>query len=234
MTGKLDEVEVQRWAREFAAPLDLRNIRNDLLVYLTAANAVLRKEAMGDGQSGETLTRPDGKHVITVNSSEPSERQRFTICHEVAHIVMGLPSSHDSVPIWAYAKRQPNEVACDWFAAELLMPHKLWLASIPKGEPTFDIIRQLADGFGSSFPAAASRYATLAPRPCAFVTMEHGTVRYTVRSVPLRRNKAWIRQRAPFRRVQLRTAFEPPGSLVSRPIRLNKMCGSRTGKQAWT
>ena len=214
MNKALDEVEVQRQARAFIAPLDLQNISTDLSVYLQAANAILRKEAMREGESGETLTRPDGKHIITVNSSESHERQRFTICHEIAHIVMGLASSHDSVPPWAYAKRHANEIACDWFAAELLMPPQQWLAAVPKGEPSFDVIHQVADVFGCSFPAAASRYATLTPAPCAFITMEHGTVKYAVRSTALRRAKAWITPRSPI----------PQGSVAHR-VRASKQSG---------
>src|SRR5205807_833984 len=107
----MEEAEIQQRARTFIAPLDLQNIRDDLIVYLRAANATLRKEEMGDGESGTTLTRPDGKHVITVNSRESLERQRFTVCHEVAHVILGLPSSHESVPPWSYAKRHPNEIA---------------------------------------------------------------------------------------------------------------------------
>ncbi len=36
--------------------------------------------------------------MITVNSLETEERQRFTICHEIAHIVLALESSHEEVP----------------------------------------------------------------------------------------------------------------------------------------
>jgi Zn-dependent peptidase ImmA (M78 family) len=196
-SNPMDEAEVQQRARAFIAPLDLRNIRDELTVYLRAANAILRREEMEGGESGTTLTRPDGKHVITVNSREPTERQRFTVCHEIAHVVLGLPSSHDDVPSWSYAKRHPNEIACDWFAAELLMPYKQWLAAVPKGEPSLAAIEYLAGEFGCSYPAAASRYATLATMPCAFVTMEHGAVRYAARSTPLRRAKAWIPPRMP-------------------------------------
>lgn len=188
----MEEVEVQQRARTFIAPLDLRNIRDDLSVYLRAANAILREEEMGDGESGTTLTRPDGNHIITVNSRESIERQRFTICHEIAHVILGLLSSHDGVPSWSYAKRHPNEIACDWFAAELLMPYMQWLAAVPKGEPSLAVIDYMAREFRCSYPAAASRYATLATMPCAFVTMERGTVRYAARSMALRRVKAWI------------------------------------------
>ncbi len=193
----MEEVEVQQRARAFIAPLDLRSIRDDLSVYLRAANAILREEEMGDGESGTTITRSDGKHIITVNSRESNERQRFTICHEIAHVNLGLPSNHDGVPSWSYAKRHPNEIACDWFAVELLMPYKQWLAAVPNGEPSRAAIDHMAGEFGCSYPAAASRYATLATMPCAFVTMEHGTVKYAARSTALRRVKAWIPPRTP-------------------------------------
>ena len=119
----MDETEVQQLARSFIAPLDLRDISRDLSVYLRAANARLVEEELAPGESGNTLTRPDGKHDITVNSTEKPERQRFTVCHEIAHIVLKLPSRHGEVAPWAFAKRDPNEIACDTFAAELLMPY---------------------------------------------------------------------------------------------------------------
>jgi len=217
MSDSLEDTEVQQRARLFIAPLDLSNVRDDLQVYLRAANAILRREEMCDGESGSTLTRPDGKHVITVNTREPAERQRFSICHEIAHIVLRLPSSHDEVSSWSYAKRHPNEVACDWFAAELLMPYKQWLAVVPKGEPSLEVIEHMADEFRCSYPAAASRYATLALTPCAFVTMERGSVRYAARSMSLRRARAWISPRSPI----------PQGSVAYR-LRADAVSGTRT------
>lgn len=213
----MEDTEVHQRARAFIAPLDLSNVRDDLSVYLRSANAILRQEEMEDGESGTTLTRPDGKHVITVNTREPLERQRFTICHEIAHIVLDLPSSHEGVPSWSYAKRHPNEVACDWFAAELLMPYKEWLAALPKGEPSLAVIEYMAGEFTCSYPAAASRYATLAPRPCAFVTMEHGIVRYAARSTSLRSARAWIAPRSPI-----------PQSSVAHRLRADGVSHTRT------
>jgi Zn-dependent peptidase ImmA (M78 family) len=214
----MDEVEVQQRARQFMAPLDLRHIRDELGVYVKAANAVLLEEEMEEGESGTTFTRPDGKHVITINSSDSLERQRFTICHEVGHIVLGLPSSHENVPAWSYAKRDANERACDGLAAELLMPYEQWLLSMPKDEPSLAVVERMASEFRCSFPAAASRYAMLAPFPCAFVTMEGGAVRYAVRSTALRRAKAWISPRASI----------PIGSVAHR-LRSEDVSGTDTG-----
>ncbi|WP_298831329.1 ImmA/IrrE family metallo-endopeptidase [uncultured Piscinibacter sp.] len=193
----MDELEVQQRARMFVSGLDIKDVKNDLSVYVQAANAKLVKEELGEGESGYTVTKPNGRHVITINSLEPVPRQRYTTCHEVAHIVLGLPSSHDVVPSWAYAKRDINEVHCDTFAAELLMPYVQWREAVPKDEPSVEVIEYLAAEFQASFPAAASRYATLADIPCAFVTMERGMVRYAARSTSLRRVGAWIPPKSP-------------------------------------
>lgn len=192
----MDEAEVQQRARSFIAPLDLSNVRQDLRVYIRAANAILVVEEMGAGESGSTITRPDGKHVITINESEPIVRQRFTICHEIAHIVLGLPSSHAEVPQHSIAKRHINEIHCDTFASELLMPYTLWNVEVPSGNPSDEVIERMASAFQCSFPAAASRYATLARFPCAFVTMEKGAVRYAARSAALRSLRGWISPRS--------------------------------------
>lgn len=193
----MNEIDVQQRARAFVAGVDTSNIRNDLSVYLKAAGAKLLDEKLGDGESGVTFTRPDGKHVITVSSLESEARQRFTVCHEIAHIVLCLPSSHRTVPSWSFAKRDVNEVMCDIFAAELLMPYKLWMNEVPKDEPSADVIDFMCAQFKCSFPAGASRYASLADFPCAFVTMERGTIRYAARSTSLRRINAWIPPRTP-------------------------------------
>lgn len=192
----MDEAYVRQQARTFVAKVDASSIRDDLSPYVAAVNAKVRKEELGKGESGFTLTKPNGKHIITVNSIETEERQRFTVCHELAHILLNLPSSHEEVPSWSYAKRHQNEIACDTFATELLMPYKQWLLEVPKEEPSFELIQHMADMFGTSFPAAASRFASLSDLPCAFVTMERGGIRYAARSTSLRRAGAWISPRS--------------------------------------
>ena len=188
----MEEADIQQKARAFVASVDTSNIQNDLSAYVQKANAKLKKEELGDGESGFTVTRSNGQHIITVNSLEREQRQRFTVCHEIAHIVLGLPSQHTDLPSWSYAKRDINEVMCDTFAAELLMPYKMFKDKIPKDEPSVDVIEFLASEFQTSFPATASRYATLIDIPCAFVTMEGGYVRYAARSTALRNARARI------------------------------------------
>jgi Zn-dependent peptidase ImmA (M78 family) len=215
----MDDSDIQQRARSFIAKLDTSNIREDLSTYVAAANAKIKKDELGEGESGYTITKPNGKHIITVNSLEAEERQRFTICHEIAHIVLGLESSHEEVPSWSYAKRHPNEIACDTFASELLMPYRQWLSAVPKDEPSVEIIQHMAELFRTSFPAAASKFATLSNIPCAFVTMERGSVRYAARSKAVRNAGAWITPRSVI----------PAGS-VAHQIRSSGKNGTRTSE----
>jgi len=217
----MDDTDVRQQARAFIAKVDISNIREDLSPYLTAANAKVKKDELDEGESGYTITKPNGKHIITANSLETEERQRFTICHEIAHIVLGLESSHEEVPSWSYAKRHPNEIACDTFAAELLMPYKQWLSKVPSKEPSLELIQEMAQFFGTSFPAAASRFASLSDMPCAFVTMERGQVRYAARSTALRNVGAWVSPRSKI----------PVGS-VAHQIRSSGSDSTKTGEVA--
>ena len=221
----MDESDVQQRARIFVAGVDASNIRDDLSPYIAAVNAKVVREELNERESGFTITKPNAKHIITVNSLEPDERQRFTICHEVAHIALNLLSSHDEVPSWSYAKRHPNEVACDTFAAELLMPYQQWLAEVPRSEPSAALVEHMAATFRTSFPAAASRFACLTDIPCAFVTMDRGAVRYAARSMLLRQSNAWIPPRSPI----------PPGSVSHklRAVGVSAMDTEEVAQDVW-
>jgi Zn-dependent peptidase ImmA (M78 family) len=194
--SSMTETDVLLKARQFVAGLDLTNIGSDLGPYIDKAGASVRYEELPAGESGYSL-QVKGAWRIVANSLETPERQRFTICHEIAHIVLGLPSSHDEVKSWAYAKRDINETWCDMFAAELLLPMSTFKAAMANEEPSFELVESLAKKFNASFPAAASRLATLADSPVAFVTMDRGVIRHAARSTSLREVRAWIAPKSP-------------------------------------
>lgn len=200
----MDELTVQSKARQFMAGLDLSRIDTDLSVYIEKVRARLKTEELDEGESGYTLTKRDGTSTIVVNERERRERQRFSACHEVGHIVLELSSNHREIPSWSYAKRDPNEIWCDIFAAELLMPYDKFKADVDKDEPSFELIERLRLKYVTSFSATASRVAAVADYPCAFVTMNSTVIRHASRSVALRKLNAWIAPRTPI----------PPGSLA--------------------
>lgn len=204
----MDDLTVQTKARQFMAGLDLSGIDSNLSVYIEKVRARLKKEELDEGESGYTLTKRDGTSTIVVNELERLERQRFSACHEVGHIVLELSSNHREIPSWSYAKRDENEIWCDMFAAELLMPYEKFKADVDKEAPSFELIERLRLKYVTSFSATASRMAAVSDYPCAFVTMNSTVIRHASRSVALRKLNAWIPPRTPI----------PPGSLAHQLI----------------
>jgi Zn-dependent peptidase ImmA (M78 family) len=105
-------------------------------------HAIVLYESMDDDISGMLipLSPPrEGKHwAILVNSDHPKARQRFTLAHELGHLVLhGYTTPHADR---GYKLRYRNsasttgsvleEVEANQFAAELLMPEELLLAKI--------------------------------------------------------------------------------------------------------
>lgn len=193
----IDAVAIRSAARQFMADLDLSNIANDLSVYTKKVKAKLGTEDMSEGQSGYTLTKRDGSSVIIVNERECRERQRFSTCHEIGHIVLNLKSDHRETPSWSYSKRDENEIACDLFAAELLMPYEAFKRDADQQVPSFELVERLRVEYVVSFSACASRLAAVTQYPCAFVTMSSSLIRHASRSVPLRQLNAWIVPKSP-------------------------------------
>ena len=122
----LDEFTVVLRARAFVRKTNPVDIPVSLDAYLKAAKAVLRQETdMALDEAGSCFRGGDGTHYISVNANDRPERQRFTVCHEIAHIVLGLQSDHKTQPWWS-AKKPLAERLCDTFAAELILPAKLF------------------------------------------------------------------------------------------------------------
>jgi Zn-dependent peptidase ImmA (M78 family) len=215
----IDEFAIRMQAHRFISGMDLSKIDKDLSVYIKKVDAKLGKEAMDEGQSGYAMTKRDGSSFIIVNELERMERQRFSICREVAHIVLGLKSDHKETPSWSYAKRDENEIACDIFAAELLMPYDAFKRDVDQAEPSFDLVERLRDSYVVSFAAAASRVAPVTDYPCAFVTMNSSVIRHASCSKALRDLRAWIVPKSPI----------PQGSVAYRLVKEGQWSGEDSG-----
>lgn len=66
--------------------------------------------------------------TIYVNILDPEFRQRFTIAHEIGHIILnheGVSHRDTSYTVYKGIIERMNEVSANGFAAELLMPEKL-------------------------------------------------------------------------------------------------------------
>jgi uncharacterized protein DUF955 len=192
----MDELSAVLKARELINKVGPTAIPVPIKPYLDQICAVLRVDYdLGADEAGYTV-EVKGKHHIHVNGKDSEERQRFTACHEAAHIDLGLPSEHAGILSWSYAKRLPNEILCDVFAAELLLPYKLFKPLVDKSDISLAAVDRFAKDFVASTMATGSRFATLAGAPCAFILSEQGKVRYASRSTSLRQANAWVQPRS--------------------------------------
>ncbi len=202
----MKEFDVEMKARELVRMVSPTTVPVPMGAYIERVGAILKIDMeLADNEPGWSF-ESKGKKYICVNGKDSAERQRFTIGHKLAHIVLGLPSDHQEVPSWNPAKRSQNEIFCDIFAAELLLPYGFFKSLAEKAEIGLAAIDELALKFKSSTMATGSRFAAVLRAPVAFALSEKGKVRYGSRSAALRDAGAWI---AP--RIEL-----PSGSLSAR------------------
>jgi len=187
----MDEFTAILRAREFVNKVNSSAVPVSVEAYAKELGARIKyDDTMQPGEDG-CSTMFKGTLIIGVNSRALPQRQRFTICHEIAHAVLGLDSEHDAES-WSYAKRPPNEIFCDVFAAELLLPVSKFKPLVDEEEPSFKLVESLAESFEASWAATASRLATVSNLPCAYVLSERGKVKYCARSRAFRDMSAWV------------------------------------------
>lgn len=120
--------------------------------------------------SGALIRSQDGEVVIGVNSRHHSNRQRFTIAHEIAHFWLhkGI-KAHIDEDFRVNLRDQESSTAANWeeieanrFAAELLMPTGFLLRDIAKRKDlNRDTIQSLARRYKVSPQAMEIRLANL-------------------------------------------------------------------------
>jgi hypothetical protein len=183
-------------ARAFVRSCGIDSIPVDIEKYLKVANAEVRTSTrLPAGAAGSTIS-VGNRHFIAINPNDSPERQRFTILHEIAHIVLDLPSKHDDMSgdesLYSYARRPPEEVVCDTFAAECLLPSSFLGPSLKDAVAGFDFIDTIATKFAASLACTASRVAVNAPFACAYALSQNGYVRFAAYSKAMRDSQFWV------------------------------------------
>ncbi|HLX35657.1 MAG TPA: ImmA/IrrE family metallo-endopeptidase [Candidatus Limnocylindrales bacterium] len=127
-------------------------------------------QRLNDGEDISGFYLRDGTEaIIGVNAAHHPLRQRFTVAHELGHAVLDrsdgmhidrafkLRNSTSALAI------DPDEVAANAFAAELLMPEDEVRQAVGEGLDITDdrVVKDLARRFGVSQQAFAYRLANL-------------------------------------------------------------------------
>ena len=122
----MDGLRAVLQAREFVRKVKPTAFPVPIESYAKEIEAVVRPQTDLGAEEAGYCFQSGGKYFLCTNGNDSSERQRFTACHEIAHIVLRLPSQHSTDPWWSYEKRPLAEILCDVFAAELLLPYDLF------------------------------------------------------------------------------------------------------------
>jgi Zn-dependent peptidase ImmA (M78 family) len=137
-----------------------------------------------DGASARIFRHGDRAIIRVSDQIVQLGRLRFTIAHEVGHLLLGhqIPSAAvldaDAAP--PFSAHQEREA--DVFASEFLMPAE-WVAPFCAGTATnLNAVHAIAKAFRTSIMASAVRYVEHAHAPCAIVYSEHGNVVWAKRS----------------------------------------------------
>lgn len=123
---------------------------------------------LDDNISGFIIKEKGYLPEIYINASDPPERQRFTLAHEIGHLVDRESLAND--PDYSFMDYRDtdgydlHEFFADEFAGELLMPAVPFVRSY-RDEGAFSTARR----FGVSVPAVKKRIARLAKNPPEFV-----------------------------------------------------------------
>ncbi len=127
--------------------------------------------------AGFLVPDPAGARM-TLRSTDPWGKRRFTAFHEIKHTFMPGFSVEQfrcdpATPQEAVAVRNKNiEALCDLGAAELLFPRKFFRADLAGTVPSFSLVDDLADRYDASREATALRIVTLHDLPVVLVALE--------------------------------------------------------------
>jgi Zn-dependent peptidase ImmA (M78 family) len=166
-TAKRKALELLKKARISSAPIDL-----DKIVVLL--DVKVREEPFRDVDfevSGMVHVNKN-ETIIGLNKLHPKTRKRFSLAHELGHVVLHKKNEFhidESRPL-AYRSplaskgTDPKEIEANQFAAELVMPEFLLvddLKALPKDIDEEDAVCQLADKYEVSMQAMTIRLHTL-------------------------------------------------------------------------
>ena len=144
-----------------------------------------------DGVSLNLKTRDKSPHVIVNSSSSPS-RQRFTMAHELGHILIpwhigsvlidqvAPVSSHRSNYFTSHSWSMETEA--NSFAAELLMPHSWIMEVLSTTDDLSKVHRSISQTCKTSAFSAAIRLSQFLPERIVYASERDGVVEFSGRT----------------------------------------------------
>lgn len=170
----MSAVVARRRAEQLISEMEIKRPAVDLERIARRLGARIAPMRLSDA-SGLLITQPGVVPCIVVNEAEPPPRQRFTIAHEIGHLVLRHHFDTDHVHVdrghvisfrndRSAAGTDPREIEANQFAAVLLMPGailKREARRISSGPLREVEVEKLAKRFEVSVQAMTIRLNTL-------------------------------------------------------------------------
>lgn len=167
---------------KITVPFNLENIVKD---YAT----LLYKPIPIQGVDGVSLNikTPGKTPMVIVNSSLPLKRQRFTLAHELGHLIIPwhLGTIVDDIYTDAYKNYsyQELEQEANRFAAEILMPNDWIISIISENSRSWALLHKFIGKQAEvSDHAAVIRLIKYLPKNLIYVAEEFGIIEHTAKS----------------------------------------------------
>ena len=150
-------------------PVDLPRLAESLGV-----TEILLTELVEDGRT----TWVDGRPRIELRADRPAARMRFTLAHEIAHVLVAQDQT--------VARRTQGldhdvlETLCDWVAASILMPRDWMQRFAERDDYNLSLLRLIANHADVSLSSAAVRLSEVGGRTCMLLRLQRAPRRWVV------------------------------------------------------
>ena len=150
-------------------PVDLEQIAASLGV-----TEIVATDMVEDGRTTSSV----GRLRIELRADRPSTRTRFTLAHEIGHILI---DGDESVARRTHAlETDAIEKLCDRIAASILMPRD-WISTYSlRDRYNLSLIRLIAHKADVSLAAATVRLAEVSDRTCVLLRWQRAPSRWVV------------------------------------------------------
>ncbi|MCF8146259.1 MAG: ImmA/IrrE family metallo-endopeptidase [Deltaproteobacteria bacterium] len=144
--------------------------------------AVVEEKLTGAAAS---IVKAGSRATIRISPSDSPERKRFSIAHELGHLLMDHIESIQRVCSDADMMnwhQESQETQANFFASELILPAKLVHERCDIGNISFEPVKKIAKDFRASLTATAIKFVRLCPEKCAVVHSANGKIKWFYKS----------------------------------------------------
>jgi hypothetical protein len=145
---------------------------------LASFRGVVAVEVVDMPHSGVLLAPDQQVFRIRIRAADPPGRQRFSVAHEITHLLIPGYHEHPMDKVDGLTGEFPSgdeeEYLCDIGASNMLLPEAMVRAECSRLRPSMESLFAMAELFQSSLESTALRIDQLLVWPCVPVVWEWG------------------------------------------------------------